>query len=657
MKLIGLDCEFFNSNEEIMDVVAACLADEKPKSVSQHLDYNMKFNMLDEDDKSDFISRMQSYIGTNTVLVSFAVIAEARSLLSLGIDPLQFQWIDLYVEFIMLCNSNNKYKHGEYIDSSGNVAFSIPVDMEMTEEEKEKDTADHTITPKNLINCAFKMLGERLDAKEKDAMRDLILSKNLSEIRKYMKYILDYCESDTKHLIPIYYAIKEALEKEGLRDFTKDQLSRGRYAVAVAKSESLGIPIDTVLLDKLIKKTPQILEMHEKEVNSFFPFFVPETTQEPKTFKNGRVHHYKPVPKHKDMGAYQTYVESLKIEGFPKTTKSGKYKSDRDTLEEWGYWKGLEALWKYNKTESSLKWFNKDNKNGFFDRLGSDNKIRPYYGIFGTQTGRNAAKAKTFPFAMSSWLRAIVSPENKKQTIICADFSQQEIYVAALLSEDQNLLNAYKSGDVYLAFAKQAGLVPDHATKETHKLERMLCKSTVLGIQFGMGADKLQTKLRLDSGHDVSKEKTLELIEAHKNTYRQYWQWIRRISDEYKQGVPLVTNDGFVLFTDNQVATSVRNYLVQGNAASITRLAVVRCWEMGLKVLCSLHDAIYLLSEHPDIDQDALVEIMKYATEQILKEKEGQTYMRVDTKLIEYGKVWVEEKGEKDWNKLKEFLL
>jgi DNA polymerase-1 len=648
MKLIGLDCEFFNSNEKEMNVVAACISTK---------DEVFKFNLLNSFDKESFIKKILSYENTDTIITSFAAIAEARSLISLGIDPLRFNWVDSYVEFIMLCNSNNKLKHGEYIDGDGNISFSTPVDMSLTEEERKKDTEDHTVIPKNLINCAYKLLGVRLDAKEKDAMRDLILSKNLDEIRKYMPYILDYCASDTKYLIPIYYKIRELLEEEGLRDFTKDQFSRGRYAVAVAKSEALGIPINLSLLNKLIEKTPDILEMHEKQVNEFFPFFVPERIPEPKVFKNGKVHHYKPIPKHKDMSAYQTYVESLKIEGFPKTEKSGKYKSDRETLEEWGYWGGLEALWKYNKTESSLKWFNKENKNGFFDRMGSDNRVRPYYGIFGTQTGRNAAKAKTFPFAMSSWLRSIVSPSNPEETIICADFSQQEIYVAALLSGDNNLLNAYKSGDVYLAFAKQAGLVPENATKESHKLERMLCKSTVLGIQFGMGADKLQTKLKLDSGQDVSKEKTLELIEAHRNTYRTYWDWIRRISNEYKQGTPLITNDGFVLFTDNEVATSVRNYLVQGNAASITRYAVVLCWEMGLEVLCSLHDAIYVITKHPEIHEDALCEIMKYATEKILKEKEGETYIRIDTKLVKYGELWIEEKGAKDWDKLKEFLL
>jgi DNA polymerase I-like protein with 3'-5' exonuclease and polymerase domains len=179
------------------------------------------------------------------------------------------------------------------------------------------------------------------------------------------------------------------------------------------------------------------------------------------------------------MSAYQKYIESLKIPNFPKT-ESGKYKCDSDTLEVWGYWGGLEKLWKYNKTESSLKWFTDNNKQGFFDRFGSDNRVRPYYGVFGTQTGRNAAKAKTFPLAMSSWLRSIVQAPFGS-SIISADFSQQEVYVAAILSGDENLMAAYESGDVYLDFAKQAGLVPRDATKESHKTMRNLCKSTVLG--------------------------------------------------------------------------------------------------------------------------------------------------------------------------------
>ncbi len=644
MEYVGIDFEFFDSNEEIMKVVACVLHCEE---------YQTRFNLLDITDLHRMMFMLNTIRNKGQTLVAYAAMAEARALLSLGIDPFEFKWVDLYVEFLMLCNSNNLYNYGNYLSPEGEERHSTPSDPSLTEEEKEDDKENHTERPKNLINCAYRMLGVRLDAKEKESMRDLILSRDLNLIKANMDAILDYCASDTTHLVSIHSAINLALEKEGLKDFEKDQLARGRYAVAMAKSEALGIPIDMDLLEKIISKTPEILKVHETEVNGFFPYFVPETQKEPKTFKNGKVFHYKPESAHKDMGAYQSYVKSLNLDGFP-ITKTGKFKSDKDTLEAWGYWKGLEALWKYNKTESSLKWFNKDNKNGFFDRLGMDNRIRPYFGIFGTQTGRNAAKAKTFPLAMSSWLRAIIKAP-KGQTIIGCDFSQQEVYVAAILSGDKNLLQAYNSGDVYLAFAKQSGMVPHDATKVSHRFERDLCKSTVLGLQFGMGSQKLKTKLTLDSSSEISEEKTMKLITAHKTTYKRYWEWVREITYEYKDSVPLITNDGWCLFTDNPIITSVRNFPVQANAASITRLAVIKAWENGLNVLCSLHDAVYCITDRPERDKPLLEAIMLEATETILRE--AKTTMRIDTKLIPHDKVWVEKKSEKEWTKLKAFLM
>ena len=44
-----------------------------------------------------------------------------------------------------------------------------------------------------------------------------------------------------------------------------------------------------------------------------------------------------------------------------------------------------------------------------------------------------------------------------------------------------NLLEAAASGDAYLAFAKQIGMVPPDATKELHPRERAICKILTLG--------------------------------------------------------------------------------------------------------------------------------------------------------------------------------
>ena len=637
MKTIALDTEFFDSNERNMKVVCAVICIDKNTS--------LKFNLLELKDRELFSKSLDDF--RDYTILTYAAIAEARSLLSLGIDPLRFKWVDLYVEFRMLCNSNYETAYGDYIDGGGNIQHSTPPAYPpLSDEEKKKDYQDHSETPYNLVNAVYKCLNRKLDSEVKNEMRNLVLSKDLESIQSNMAELLNYCESDTKYLRALDIAITNLLAEKGIVGCRKDQYLRGQYAVATAICEQEGIPINIELLNIIIDKTPEILEISKELVNKHFSFFVPETCKPPKMLKNGKKFEYKPEPAHKDMSAYQTYVASLNIPKFPKTD-TGKYRSDKDTLEEFGYWGGLEELWKHNKTDSSLKWFKKDNKSGFFERLGSDSCVRPYYGIFGTQTGRNAAKAKTFPLAMSSWLRVIIKPK-PDEVIISSDFSQQEIYVAAILSGDPNLLSAYKSGDVYLAFAKQAGLVPESATKSSNKLERNLCKSTVLGLQFGMGMQKLQTKLSLDSGEQVSIEKTEELITAHKTTFSTYWKWVYEQSNLYKEGTPLITNDGFVLFCDNPIMTSVRNFPVQANAASITRLAIVKLVTEKIRVMCGLHDAVYVICKVKDRDKTIkhVEDVMKEATRIILKEED--TRIRIDTKVITHGDLWVEEKGHND---------
>jgi DNA polymerase I len=53
---------------------------------------------------------------------------------------------------------------------------------------------------------------------------------------------------------------------------------------------------------------------------------------------------------------------------------------------------------------------------------------------------------------------------------------------------DARLWEAYQSGDVYLAFAKQAGLSPPDATRETFGAGRDMCNALSLGIAYGMTA-------------------------------------------------------------------------------------------------------------------------------------------------------------------------
>lgn len=638
-KITTIDFEFHSSNEEHPTLICAVM-DE------------VKYWLANGSDKSILIRDIEAK--KDHTFIAYYSVAEARCFLALGLNPMDYQWVDLYSEFRMLQNSNDEFEYGTYIPRTGidKVKFSVRPIPGM-----EDIITDHSIVPSNYINASWKLLGERVDSERKDKMRDIILSKDINLIESNKEEILNYCLDDTKNLIPMlnkvfqYYLDNTPYGKERLRVQMKE---RGEYCAATARCEQLGIPIDIPFLKLIESKTQDIIKEERRRFNEeHFKYFEESYTPPPKTFKNGKVHIFKPVPPKKNTKAYQSYIESLQIKDFPKTD-GGAFKSDKNTLEEYRFIPTCEALYQYGKLETSLKWFNNDNGSEFYEAVGKDEIVRPFYGVFGTQTSRNAAKAKTFPLAMSHWLRTIVKPK-AGQYIISSDFSQQEIYVAAILSQDQNLLDAYLSGDVYLEFGKQAGLIPKNGTKKTHSKERQMCKATVLGLQFGMGKVKLQAKLSFELKEQVSLEKTEELVQAHKDTYSDYWQYVYSIRKDYQRGESLTLSDGWMLFSDNPSITSVGNFPVQGHAAAITRHAIVALWKKGIKVICGLHDAVYCSSTTPEKDLEIIEKQLIESTRIVLYEVKSN--IRIDSKVYSSIDLFLEEKGEEDWNRLKKFFI
>ena len=639
-----LDFEFFGANNEHPTLVCAALA-------------NKTYWLLDNSDTKELINDLQKI----KKLIVYYGVAESRCLLALGCNPLDFEWVDLYAEFKMLQNSNYRYLYGSYIDHTGLKKFSEPPKFsqqinQINSEEDHEELFEHSKVPSNLINAVFKTTQHVLSSSQKNTMREIIISGDKDNITNHKHEIMNYCLSDVSFLYSVRNKIEAEYHRMGLRNFYDSMLNRGLYSACIGICEQTGLPINKQLLDKIIAKTPEIIKDARDAVNSLSPFsiYLQETPATEKHFKNGAVKIIKGKPEKRDNKAIQKLIESFNISSWPKT-ETGFYKTDKETIENYRSIPVIEEIYKCNKTESSLKWFKDKNSDGFFSAYDFKNDVvRPFYGIYGTQTGRNAAKAKTYPLAMSSWLRAIIQPK-PGTVIVAADFSQQEIAVAAWLSQDPNLINAYNSGDVYLEFAKQAGAVPWDATKKTHERERDLFKSTKLGLQYGMGAEKLRIKLSYDCKREVTQEETIKLITAHKTVYAQYWHWVYDVSTRYKQRMPLITSDGWVLWPDNPIMTSVRNFLVQAHSASITRQAVIEAYQAQLNVVSSLHDAIYIISTDPIKDIPKLKEVMRIATEKILGK--NCIEIRIDDKIITESEIWVEKKGQADWLKISQHLL
>ena len=129
-----------------------------------------------------------------------------------------------------------------------------------------------------------------------------------------------------------------------------------------------------------------------------------------------------------------------------------------------------------------------------------------------------------FIFGPSVWLRGLIQPP-PGYGVAYIDWSQQEFGIAAALSGDPLMLDAYRSGDPYLAFAIQAGAAPANATKATHKAVREQFKACVLAVQYGMGADALALRI------NQPPIRARELLRLHRETYRVFWRWSDRAVD------------------------------------------------------------------------------------------------------------------------------
>jgi DNA polymerase I len=127
-------------------------------------------------------------------------------------------------------------------------------------------------------------------------------------------------------------------------------------------------------------------------------------------------------------------------------------------------------------------------------QVGADGCNRCLLSPFSSRTSRNQPSNSKFVFGASSWLRNLIQPK-PEFALAALDWVQQEFGIAAALSGDRNMLDAYNSGDSYLAFAKQAKAVPEDATKKSHGKERDLFKACALGVQYGMEAESLAIKI------------------------------------------------------------------------------------------------------------------------------------------------------------------
>ena len=139
---------------------------------------------------------------------------------------------------------------------------------------------------------------------------------------------------------------------------------------------------------------------------------------------------------------------------------------------------------------------------------------------------------------------AIKAPPDHK--VIAPDASQIEARLAAWFCGAQSMVTAFANGeDIYSSFASE--VFGYEVKKETHKVERFIGKTAVLGLQYGLGWEKFQKTVALQSKAQVGKEVKLSDEEAAKvvKVYRTKYAEIPQMWNRLNNLIPRMTGRDF----------------------------------------------------------------------------------------------------------------
>lgn len=453
-----------------------------------------------------------------------------------------------------------------------------------------------------LTYFALPMIG----AEEKDEMRELALRGGpYSDAERVA--LLDYCETDVVALVRLLPYLVSASEVEVRRAFL-----RGRYTMAVARMERAGIPIESSVLDRLRNHWELIQRELVAAVDRHYRVYDGTSFRE---------------------NLFREYVEARHI-AWPRHP-TGRLVLDADTFKAMvAVYPDLRLLHELRETLAQMR------LNAL--TVWGDGRNRVMLSMFRARTGRNQPSNTKFIFGTAVWLRFLIRPR-PGDALAYVDWSQQEFGIAAALSGDPAMAEAYTSGDPYLAFAKQAGAVPADATKSSHKKEREQFKACVLAVQYGMGAEALAHRI----GQPVARAR--ELLRLHRETYPVFWAWSDRVVNHGQLAGFLYTAYGWNLRVGADAnERSLRNFPMQGNGAEMLRLACCFVTERGITVCAPVHDALLIEAPEAEIEEAiaATQEAMAEASAFVL----NGFRLRSDVKVVRYPDRYEDERGTEMWN-------
>ena len=541
--------------------------------------------------------------------VSYSFLTEGTNFANLEIKNISFSW------------ENNL----SYSINDENRDFDKILKIFFEDKNITKISNDIKQDIKLLSKKNIKVKGEVFDIKlahyliNPDINHDIVnLSKNYLNIKS-----IDLKSSEISELT---HQLKPLLEKD-LKKYNQIDLYN-RIEIPLLKTlalmENEGINLDIKFLDKLSEKT-------KTEVNDLAE----------KIYKEAEAEFNISSPK--QLG--EILFDQMKISKNPKKTKTGQYSTSEEVLSELAKENSFVKLILEYRSISKLL-------NTYIDSLPKQissrtNRIHTQYIQTVASTGRLSSinpNLQNIPIRTNRGreIRKAFIPKNKDYFILAADYSQIELRIIASLSEEENMINAFKNNeDIHTSSAAAVFNVP---IKEVSREQRSNAKVVNFGIIYGVSAFGLSNQTNLN------RKEAKELIDKY---YLKYPKLKMYISNQ----ISFARNKGYVetvlgrrrylkdINSRNGIVrgASERNAVnapVQGSAADIIKLAMINIQEkinqneFKSKMLLQVHDELVFDVFKPELNN--FMDMVKHEMENAFQIKVPLT---VD---VNYGLNWLE---------------
>jgi DNA polymerase-1 len=323
-----------------------------------------------------------------------------------------------------------------------------------------------------------------------------------------------------------------------------------------------------------------------------------------------------------------------------KKTKTG-YSTDVDVLMELAREDPVPALILRHRTLSKLKSTYVDALNDLADREG---RLHTNFVQTGTATGRLSSREpnlQNIPIRDEEGRRIREAFVAKPGCLlISADYSQIELVILAHLSEDENLIAAFREDkDVHV---KTAALIFGIDEKDVAPEQRRMAKTINFGVMYGMSAFRLANEL------GISRTGAAAFIDAYFKTYAGVSRFIGSLikkTEETGYAATILGRRRWIQGinsrnkTEKAAAERVAvNTPIQGSAADIVKTAMLN---LDRRLAAENSSARLLLQVHDELILECPKGEAKAAAALVKEVMEKAAALRVPLRVsVETGRRW-----------------